>query len=70
MCFSLSSYVSEFLVRSYNRSFNAFAANLTKTERDKLASKLNFSVLILRILLFIVIYMKMVYFSPFSLHRF
>ncbi|KAL1551846.1 subtilisin-like protease SBT4.3 [Salvia divinorum] len=33
-----SSFVSESLVRSYNRSFNAFAANLTKTEREKLAS--------------------------------
>ncbi|XP_047959220.1 subtilisin-like protease SBT4.3 isoform X1 [Salvia hispanica] len=32
-----SSFVSESLVRSYNRSFNAFAANLTKTERNKLA---------------------------------
>ncbi|XP_057770105.1 subtilisin-like protease SBT4.3 [Salvia miltiorrhiza] len=33
-----SSIVSESLVRSYNRSFNAFAANLTNTEREKLAS--------------------------------
>ncbi|KAH6821876.1 subtilase family protein [Perilla frutescens var. hirtella] len=32
------SFVSQSLVRSYNRSFNAFAANLTNQEQEKLAS--------------------------------
>ncbi|XP_027152547.1 subtilisin-like protease SBT4.13 [Coffea eugenioides] len=34
-----SSYTGKSLIRSYNRSFNGFAANLTNQEREKLAGR-------------------------------